>query len=106
MRPPEGLQLVSKRLQTGTAGERRQTRYQWQMQPGGWADEAFEIKLRNHKQEAATIRVVEHLYRWTNWVITQESATHRQVDGRTIEYEVTLKPDEEKTLTYSAHYSW
>ncbi|MDR3718154.1 MAG: hypothetical protein P4K98_05080 [Bryobacteraceae bacterium] len=98
------------RVYTGNAfdltGERRQTRYQWQMQPGGWADEAFEIKLRNHKQEAATIRVVEHLYRWTNWVITQESATHRQVDSRTIEYEVTLKPDEERTLTYSAHYSW
>jgi hypothetical protein len=76
------------------------------MQPGGWADEAFEIKLRNHKKEAATIRVVEHLYRWTNWVITQESAAHRQVDSRTIEYDLTLKPDEERTLTYTAHYSW
>lgn len=98
------------RVYTGNAfditGERRQTKYQSQMQPGGWADEAFEIKLRNHKKEVATVRVVEHLYRWTNWVITQESASHRQVDSRTIEYEVTLKPDEERTLTYTAHYSW
>jgi hypothetical protein len=52
------------------------------------------------------VRVVEHLYRWTNWVITQESATHRQVDSKTIDYEVTLQPDEEKTLTYTAHYTW
>ena len=98
------------RVYTGNAfditGERRQTKYHWQMQPGGWADEAFEIKLRNHKKEAATVRVVEHLYRWTNWAITQESATHRQVDSKTIEYEVTLRPDEEKTLTYTAHYTW
>ena len=97
------------RVYTGNAfdiaGERRQTRYQWQMQPG-WADEAFEIKLRNHKKEAATVRVVEHLYRWTNWVISQESSPHRQVDGKTIEYEVSLRPGEEKTLTYTAHYTW
>ncbi len=98
------------RVYTGNAfditGERRQTRFQSQMQPGGWADESFEIKLRNHKKEAATVRVVEHLYRWSNWVITQESAQHRQVDSRTIEYEVTLQPDEERTLTYTAHYTW
>jgi hypothetical protein len=98
------------RVYTGNAfditGERRQTKYQWQMQPGGWADEAFEIKLRNHKKEAATVKVVEHLYRWTNWAIAQESATHRQTDSKTIEYEVTLRPDEEKTLTYTAHYTW
>jgi hypothetical protein len=62
--------------------------------------------LRNHKKEAAIVRVVEHLYRWTNWVITQESAAHRQVDSRTVEYEVTLQPDEERTLTYTAHYTW
>jgi hypothetical protein len=87
-------------------GERRQTKFQSQMQPGGFLDESFEIKLRNHKKEAATVRVVERLYRWMNWVITQESATHRQKDSKTIEYEVTLQPDEERTLTYTAHYTW
>jgi hypothetical protein len=98
------------RVYTGNAfdiaGERRQTKFQSQMQPGGWLDEAFEIKLRNHKKEAATVRVVEHLYRWTNWTITQESATHHQTDSKTIEYEVTLQPNEERTLTYTAHYTW
>jgi len=98
------------RVYTGNAfditGERRQTKYQSQFQPGGWADESFEIKLRNHKKEAATVRVVEHLYRWTNWTITQESASHHQTDSKTIEYEVTLQPNEERVLTYSAHYTW
>jgi hypothetical protein len=98
------------RIYTGNAfditGERRQMRFQSQMGANGFVDEAFEIKLRNHKKEAATIRVVEHLYRWSNWVITQESAAHRQADSRTIEYELTLQPDEERTLTYAAHYTW
>jgi hypothetical protein len=99
------------RVYTGNAfditGERRQTRFQSQMmQYNGFVDEAFEIKLRNHKKEAATVRVIEHLYRWSTWVITQESAQHRQLDSRTIEYEVTLQPNEERTLTYTAHYTW
>lgn len=99
------------RVYTGNAfdisGERRQTRFQSQCcQPSGFIDESFEIKLRNHKKEAASVRVVEHLYRWSNWVITQESAAHRQIDSRTIEYELTLRPGEERTLTYTARYTW
>ncbi len=100
------------RIYTGNAfditGERRQTHYQMQQPqyPTGWADESFEIKLRNHKKEAATVRVVEHLYRWYNWAITQESASHRQKDSRTIEYEVTLQPNQERVITYTAHYTW
>jgi hypothetical protein len=98
------------RVYTGNAfditGERRQTRFQSQFGNGGWLDEAFEIRLRNHKKEAVTVRVVEHLYRWTNWSITQESATHRQTDSKTIEYAVTLQPDEERVVSYTAHYTW
>jgi len=99
------------RVYTGNAfditGQRKQTHYQMQgPYPNGWADESFEIKLRNHKKEPATVRVVEHLYRWHNWVITQESDSHHQTDSRTIEYEVTLEPNQEKTVTYTAHYTW
>jgi len=99
------------RVHTGNAfdlaGERRQTKFQSQMMPSnGFVDESFEIKVRNHKKEAATIRVVEHLYRWSNWVITQESAAHRQTDSRTMEFDVTLQPNEERVLTYTVHYTW
>jgi hypothetical protein len=97
------------RVYTGNAfdiaGERRQTKFQSHFQQE-WLDESFEIKLRNHKKEAVTVRVVEHLYRWSNWAISQESAPHRQVDSKTIEYEVALGPDEEKVVTYTAHYTW
>jgi hypothetical protein len=99
------------RVYTGNAfdiaGERRQTHFQSQNPFGpGWLDESFEIKLRNHQKEAVTVRVVEHLYRWSNWVITQESDPHRQTDSKTMEYEVTLQPDAEKVITYTAHYTW
>ena len=99
------------RVYTGNAfditAERKQTHYQMQgPYPNGWLDESFEIKLRNHKKEAATVRVVEHLYRWYNWAIIQESGPHKQTDSRTMEYEVALEPDQEKLITYTAHYTW
>jgi hypothetical protein len=99
------------RVYTGNAfdlvGERKQTKYQSQMMPSnGFVDESFEIKLRNRSKEPASVRVVEHLYRWSNWVITQESMSHRQTDSRTVEYDVTIPAGEERTVTYTAHYTW
>ena len=76
------------------------------MRPGGFLDESFEIKLRNHKAEPVSVRVVEHLYRWSNWRILDESLPHRQTDSKTMEFDVALAPNEEKTVTYTAHYTW
>jgi len=70
------------------------------------ADEAFEIKVRNRKPEAAEVRVVEHLYRWTTWEIPVSSQPFVKTDAQTVEFRVMLKPNEEKTVTYAAHYQW
>ena len=75
--------------------------------PPPWIDETFEIKLRNRKKtDAVEIRVVEHLYRWSNWSITQSSEKFEKKDAQTIEFRIPVKPDEEKTVTYTVHYSW
>ena len=71
-----------------------------------WADESFEITLRNHKTTPVEVRVVEHLYRWTNWKIAQKSDDFKQQDSQTIEFRVPVPPSGEKTLSYSVHYSW
>jgi hypothetical protein len=73
---------------------------------GNTADESFEIKLRNRKSEPVEIRVVEHLYRWSTWEITKKSNAFVKTDAQTIEFRVQLKPDEEKVVSYSVHYSW
>jgi hypothetical protein len=97
------------RIYTGNAfdlvGERRRT--DWKNDNRGhWADESFEIKLRNHKKEAVEIRVVEHLYRWYTWEIVKPSEPFVKTAAQVIEFRVQLAPDEEKTLTYTAHYTW
>jgi hypothetical protein len=69
-------------------------------------DEGFEIKVRNHKKERAELRVVEHLYRGTTWDITTSSVPWVKTDAQTIEFRVMLNPDEERMITYTAHYTW
>ena len=87
-------------------GERKQTSFH--VDSGDrWIDESFEIKLRNRKQDAPVeIRVVEHLYRWSNWQITKKSDDFTKKDSQTIEFRIPVKPDEERTVTYAVHYSW
>ena len=87
------------------AGERKRTAYRVD-DSRNWADEWFEVRLRNHKKETVEIRVVEHLYRWTNWEIADNSDPFVKTEAQAVEFRVQLKPDEEKVLHYKAHYSW
>ena len=86
-------------------GERRRIAYKAESS-NKWLDETFEIKIRNHKKEAVEIRVVEHLSRFDNWEIKDKSNDFRSLDSHTIEFPITLKPDEEKIVTYKVHYTW
>jgi len=71
-----------------------------------FVDESFEISVRNRKQEAVEIRVIEHLYRGLNWEIQRPSHAFTKLDARTIEFRVQLAPGEEKKVAYTAHYTW
>src|SRR5437667_7380095 len=97
------------RVNTGNAfdmtGERRRTDYRLEINQH-YLDESFEIKVRNHKKESVDVRVVEHLYRWLTWNVTAKSDSYRKLDSQSIEFPVTIAPDGEKTITYTAHYTW
>jgi len=97
------------RIYTGNAfdltGERRRTDFKLDTR-GQKLDEAFEIKVRNHKKVPVEVRVVEHLYRWINWDVPTHSDSFKKTDSKTIEFPVTLAPDEEKVIIYTAHYTW
>jgi len=97
------------RFYTGNAfdlvGERRRSYYKVD-NADSWMDEAFEIKLRNHTKAPVEIRVVEHLYRWTNWEISQKAAPYNKMDSQTIEFRLNVPADGETKLTYMVHYTW
>jgi hypothetical protein len=97
------------RIYTGNSfdlsGERHRTNYV--VEPGkNSATETFQIKVRNHKKEAVDVRVVERLYRGKNWEIVAKSDDYEKKDSQTVEFPVNIAPDGEKTITYTARYTW
>ena len=97
------------RVITGNAfdltGERVQTNYKIDTNRQ-IIDETFSIKVRNHKKEAATVRVVEHLYRGLNWTLPAHSLPYVKKNSQAVEFTLTIPPNGEQAVTYTAHYTW
>ncbi len=69
-------------------------------------EETFTITLRNHKEEDVEVRVVERLYRWSEWDIVEETAEHAKIDAQTVEWRLEVPADDEVSVTYTVRYSW
>ena len=97
------------RVKLGTAfdvvGERRQTDFVVNTK-GRVMEEAFEIKVRNHKEQAVEVVVRENLYRWSQWSLIGQSQASEKKDARTIEFPVKVAADGEASVTYRVRYTW
>jgi len=67
-------------------------------------EETWEIKLRNHKNEAVSITVIEHLRNGSNWEILRSSHEYTKKDAQTIEFEVKVGKDAETVVEYVVRY--
>src|SRR6266851_3400550 len=89
------------RVYTGNAfdvtGERKRTNLRVDSNRN-WMEESFEIRVRNHKKEPVSVRVVEHLYRCTNWKLIEQSHESRKADSQTAEFPVTIAPNGEQVI--------
>lgn len=92
----DAFDVVGDRIRTNFNSSNRQD----------FAEEDFEIRVRNRKTEPVQVRVVEHLYRWSNWAITQKSDDFAKKDAQTVEFNVRIPPDTEKVITYRVRYEW
>ena len=68
--------------------------------------ESFEVRVRNHKEEAVKVQVKETLYRWSTWEITQSSHSYEKKDANTIHFPVQVGQDGEEIVTYTVRYTW
>lgn len=86
-------------------GERKQTDFRVDLRSRNlW--ETFEIRLRNHKDAAVEIAVLENLYRAANWQIENASLEHRKDSSNRIRFDARVPAEGEVVITYTAHYSW
>src|SRR5436190_20934642 len=96
------------RVYTGNAfdlvGERKRTDFK--VEDNRWFDESFEIRVKNHKKEPVEVRIVERLFRWTNWQIVTSSIPVEKKDAQKLEFRATVSPDGEQVVTYKVHYAF
>jgi hypothetical protein len=86
-------------------GERKQTDFRVDTRTRNlW--ETFEIRLRNHKEEAVEVAVLENLYRAANWEIENASQKWGKENSNRIRFDVRVPSEGEVVITYTAHYSW
>ncbi len=86
-------------------GERVQTDFRAEYDED-WIEESYEITLRNHKEEDVEVRIVEHMFRWTEWRILESSQEPEKTDAQTIEFRVPVEAGGETVVTYTVRYEW
>ncbi|MEI8349804.1 MAG: hypothetical protein WCI77_06595 [Candidatus Omnitrophota bacterium] len=84
-------------------GERKQTSYRT---GHDWAEESFEVSLRNHKDSNIEVMVVEHLYRYANWKIIEKSHEFNKKNSNTVDFKVPVSSNGETKVTYTVRYWW
>jgi hypothetical protein len=62
-------------------------------------EQSWQVKLRNHKTEAVTIKVEEP--QWGDWKVIKASHPDKKKDARTLEFEVEVPADGEAVITYT-----
>lgn len=77
-------------------GERKQT--EWRKVASDTYESAFEIRLRNHKKEDITVKVVEPVP--GDWQMLSSSHPHEKGDAFSAVFKVPVPKDGEATLVY------
>lgn len=84
--------------------ERKRTNFKWLGSSNRGCVETFEIELRNRKESAETVHVFER--HWGEWKVTDHNLPFEKLDSGTIDFEVNLKPNEVKKVTYTVETRW
>jgi hypothetical protein len=94
-------------IYTGNAfditGERIRTNYKSASKS---SEESYKITVKNSKDTAVEVNVVEPMHGWSEWKITESSAKFDKKDSRTAEFLIEAPANSEKSITYTVKYSW
>lgn len=102
----------SARIETGRSFRVTRTRVQtgFRRTDARTLEEDFRLELRNDREEAVELRVVERMHRWDEWEVLRprldgEPAEPRRLDVRTVDWRVSLPAETERELTYTVRYT-
>lgn len=69
-------------------------------------DEGRRITLSNGGDEAKTVTVIAHPYRWNHWKLASSSAKSTRQTPDTLEFRVDVPANGKATLDYAVTYDW
>jgi len=65
-------------------------------------EEDYEVSLRNHKDEAVTVRLIDHPGGY--WEVLSTTHEYEKTEAHRIEFEVQVEPDGEVVVAYTIRY--
>ena len=68
--------------------------------------ETFRIEIRNQKAASQKVRVIERLYRWTNWKITSNNQPFTKIDSDNVAFDVVVNAEGKAEINYTVTYNW
>ena len=83
-------------------GHRKQT--DWRKLTDNLYEAAFEISLRNHKEEAISVSVLEPML--SDWEILSSSHIHKKTDAHTAQFDLPVAKSGETNLQYRVRYKF
>jgi hypothetical protein len=83
-------------------GERKQT--DWRKIADNLYEVAFEISLRNHKDEPVIVSVIEPMLR--DWEILSSSDSYKKIDAHTAQFDIPIAKDGATKLQYRARFKF
>lgn len=69
-------------------------------------EEAVEVMIRNYKEKPAEVRVIETLYRTSEWEIVTSQPQYEKTDANTIAFRITAPAQGQAKVTYRVRYRW
>ncbi|MBW8367604.1 MAG: DUF4139 domain-containing protein [Arenimonas sp.] len=73
---------------------------------GRQMEERISVLVRNAKSEAATVRVVEPLPRWSDWEIVSSTTPALRKDAQSAAFDLAVPAGGEARITYTVRYRW
>lgn len=68
--------------------------------------ERITVTVRNAKTEAATVRVLEPLPRWSDWEIVESTVPARKQDAQSTAFDLVVPAGGEARVSYTVRYRW
>ena len=81
-------------------GQRKQS--DWRKLADNLYEAAFEISLRNHKEDAVKVSVIEPML--ADWEILSSTHAHKKTDAHTAQFDLPVAKDGETKLQYRVRY--